>query len=139
MKKLLCTFLTIVFVLVVMVPSLCFAIEEEPFEPPINIDDYELTSSIIASLSISGGSATVAGRVGSKFSGASCSVTVKLQKKSGNSWINVKTWTSSGTSSASAGGTYSVSSGSYRTYVSAVITFNGDSEHPYKYSGTKTC
>ena len=140
MKKLLCTFLSMLFIVTLMAPSVCLAVEEEPFEPPIDIDEYTLTTSISASLTISGGVANVAGRVGAKYSDAHCSIRVSLQKKNSNgSWSSVKTWTASGTSSISTGGTYSVSSGSYRTCVTATITRNGSYEYPFKYSATKTC
>lgn len=140
MKKLLCTFLTVLFIVTLMAPGLCLAAEQDPFEPPIDIDEYKLTSSISASLSISGGVAKVAGRVGAKYSDAECSVKVSLQKKNSNgSWSSVKSWTASGTSAISAGGSFSVSSGSYRTCVTATVTRNNKSEYPVKYSGTKTC
>lgn len=140
MKKLLCLLMSVMLIAIFLTPSLCLAITEDPVEPPIDIDEYSLTSSIAASLSISSGTAHVAGRVGSKYADAHCSITVKLQKKASNSsWYTVKSWSNSGTLSTSAGGDYSVSSGSYRTCVLATITHNGDSEHPFKYSGTKTC
>lgn len=140
MKKLLCILMSTLFILAVMSPGVCLAAEEEPFEPSIPINRYTLTASITASLSISGGTAKVAGRVGSMYSGANCSIKVTLQKKDSNgTWHGIKSWTNSGTSSTSAGGNYSVSSGSYRTCVTATITYNGESEHPYKYSATRTC
>lgn len=140
MKKLLCSLMSVILFTVLLTPGLCLAVTEDPFEPPIDIDEYSLTSSIAASLSISGGTAHVAGRVGSKYADSHCSITVKLQKKSSDgSWHTVKSWSNSSTLSTSAGGDYSVSSGSYRTCVLATVTRNGSSEHPYKYSGTKTC
>lgn len=140
MKKFLCLLLSVLFIVTMMVPNLAFAAEEEPFEPLEPIDEYTLTTSIGASLSISGGTARVAGMVGAKYNGSNCSIKVSLQKKGSDGvWRSVKSWTSSGTSSASAGGNYSVSSGSYRTCVTATITYNGESEHPYKYSATRTC
>lgn len=140
MKKLLCSLMTFLLLFVMVCPRFCIAAEQEPFEPPIDIDEYTLTSSIAASLSISGGTAQVAGRVGAKYASASCSVTVKLQKKNSNgSWSTIKTWSKSGGSSVSTGGSVSVSSGTYRTCVLGTVNYNGDSEYPVKYSGTKTC
>lgn len=140
MKKLICALLSVLFIVTAMVPSLCLAIGEESSETPENPMRYNLTSSITASLSISGGTAHVAGKVGAKYASAHCSIKVQLQKKDSNgAWHSVKTWTNSGTLSTSAGGNVSVSSGSYRTCVTATVTYNGQSEHPYKYSGTKTC
>ncbi len=140
MKKLLCMLMSVLFIVTMMAPCLCLAAEEESHESPVIPTRYTLTSSITASLSISGGKAQVSGRVGAKYSGASCSIKVTLQKKASNgAWYSVKSWTKTGTSSVSTGGSVSVSSGSYRTCVTATITYNGESEHPFKYSATKTC
>ena len=139
MKKLLCVFLSALFIVVVMAPGPGLAIGEEFSESPETPMRYTLTSSISAGLSISGGTAHVTGRVSSKYANANCSIKVQLQKKINGTWYGVKSWTNSGTWSTSAGGDISVTSGSYRTCVTATVTYNGDSEHPFKYSGTKTC
>lgn len=139
MKKLLCTLLSVLFLVTVMAPGLCLAVENDSDDAPENPMRYSLTSSISAGLSISGGKAHVTGNVSAKYASAHCSIKVQLQKKINGTWYGVKSWTSSGTLSASAGGDYSVSSGSYRTCVTATVTYNGQSEHPFKYSGTKTC
>lgn len=140
MKKLICALLSVLFVITVMAPGLCLATGEDSDDAPENPTRYSLTSIITASLSISGGKAHVAGNVSAKYASAHCSIKVQLQKKDSNGvWRGVKSWTSSGTLNASAGGNYSVSSGSYRTCVTATVTYNGQSEHPYAYSGTKTC
>ena len=139
MKKLLCTLLSVLFIVTLMTSGLCVAIGETSSVSPENPMRYSLTSSITASLSISGGTAHVAGNVTAKYASAHCSIKVQLQKKDSNGvWHGVKSWTSSGTLSTSAGGDVSVSSGSYRTCVTATVTYNGSSEHPYVYSGTKT-
>lgn len=140
MKKLLCTILSVLFLVAVMAPGLCLAIAEDSDGARENPMRYSLTSSISAGLSISGGKAHVVGNISAMYASAHCSIKVQLQKKDSNGvWRGVKSWTSSGTLSASAGGDYSVSSGSYRTCVTATVTYNGQSEHPYKYSGTRTC
>lgn len=140
MKKLLSILLSVLFVVAVMAPGFCLAVGEESSETPENPMRYSLTSSISAGLSISGGTAHVTGNVSAMYASAHCSIKVRLQKKDNNGvWRGVKTWTSSGTLSASAGGDVSVTSGSYRTCVTATVTYNGQSEYPVKYSGTKTC
>ena len=140
MKKLFSIFLSVLFIVTLMTPVFCLVVGEESSESPETPMRYSLTSSISAGLSISGGTAHVTGIVNAKYASAYCSIKVKLQKKdSSGAWHSVKTWSSSGTLSASAGGNVAVSSGSYRNYVSAIVTYNGDSEHPYKDSGTKTC
>lgn len=139
MKKLLTILLSVLFIVSVMSPGFCLAVGEESVEAPETPMRYSLTSSITASLSISGGIAHVAGNVSAKYASANCSIKVQLQKKNSNgAWRTVKTWTSSNTLSTSAGGNYSVSSGSYRTCVLGTVTYNGQSEYPVKYSGTKT-
>lgn len=140
MKKLFSILLSVLFIVAMMAPGLCSAIGEESSESPENPMRYNLTSIITASLSINGGTAHVAGLVSAKYASAQCSIKVKLQKKdSSGVWRTVKTWSNSGTLSTSAGGDYSVSSGSYRTCVLGTVTYNGQSEYPVKYSGTKTC
>jgi len=140
MKKLLSILFSVLFIVAVMSPGLCLAIGEEFSETPESPMRYSLTSSISAGLSISGGTAHVTGNVSAKYASAHCSIKVQLQKKDSNGvWHGVKSWTNSGTLGVSAGGDVSVSSGSYRTCVTATVTYNGDSEHPYKYSATKTC
>lgn len=140
MKKLLCTLLSVLFLIAVMGPGFCLAIGEETYESPETPMRYTLTSCISAGLSISGGTAHVTGMVSAKYTSAHCSIKVQLQKKDSNSvWRGVKSWTNSGTWSTSAGGDVSVTSGSYRTCVTATVTYNGDSEYTHKYSATKTC
>ena len=140
MKRLLCTLLSVLFIVTVMAPGFCLAVGEDSDDAPENPMRYSLTSSISAGLSISGGKAHVTGNVTAKYASAHCSIKVQLQKKDSNGvWHGVKSWSNSGTLCVSAGGDYSVSSGSYRTCVTATVTYNGQSEHPFKYSGTKTC
>ena len=140
MKKLLCTLLSVLFLVAVMAPGLCLAIAEGSDDARENPMRYSLTSSITASLSISGGKAHVAGNITAMYASAHCSIKVKLQKKGSDGvWRSVKSWTNSGTLCVSAGGDVNVSSGSYRTCVTATVTYNGQSENPYKYSGTRTC
>lgn len=139
MKKLLSILLSVLFVVAVMAPGFCLAVGEESSEKPENPMRYTLTSSISAGLSISGGTAHVTGNVTARYASAHCSIKVKLQKKDSNGvWRSVKSWSNSGTLCVSAGGDVSVSSGSYRTCVTATVTYNDQSEYPVKYSGTKT-
>ena len=140
MKKLLYTLFSILFIVILLVPSFSLAIADDSSESSENPMRYTLTASITAGLSISGGKAHVTGLVSAKYASARCSIKVQLQKKDSNGvWHGVKSWTNSGTQATSAGGYVNVSSGSYRTCVTATVTYNGQSEYPYKYSGTKTC
>lgn len=124
---------------VISILTMSLAIETEPFEPPIDIDEYTLTNIISASLGISGGIATCSGQTSAIYFGSSCSVSARLQKQQTNgTWKTIKTWSSSGTNHASAGGTHTVSSGSYRVKATATITYNGESETATKYTGVKT-
>lgn len=132
-------FLSVLSLVLIALFTSSLAVETEPFEPPIDIEDYSLTSSITASLSISGGVATCAGQVSAINYGSSCSVTARLQQKQANgTWKTIKTWSSSGTNHASAGGTYTVSHGSYKVKATATTTYNGDSETVTKYTAIKT-
>lgn len=131
--------LSVLLFLTIIIFATSLATEVEPFEPPIDLDEYSLTSSITASLGISGGVASCSGEVSAINYGSSCSITARLQKKQTNgTWKTIKTWSSSGTNHAYAGGTYTVSSGSYRVKATATITYNGESETVTKYTGIKT-
>lgn len=87
-----------------------------------------------ATLSISGDTATCVGGVWAFSSTGACSITVKLQKQDGGSWTTLKSWTDTGSGSASASGTYAVSAGTYRVSASG----NVDGESFSVNSATKT-
>lgn len=138
MKKLLSILMSVLFIAVVIGPGLCLAIGEEADIQSENPMRYSLTSSITASLSISGGTAHVAGKVSAKYASAQCTVKVQLQKKINGTWYSWKTWNGSGTQNATAGGDVTVTPGSYRTCVLGTVNYNGSTEYPVKYSATKT-
>lgn len=107
--------------------------EEDGYEEQIS-PQYINIRKVDAFLNISGGTAECKGVI-SATSGKTCSVTVSLQKKSGGSWVKVKSWTGSGTGSCSAKGSCSVSKGvTYR--VKAVGKCGAESST--KYSATKS-
>lgn len=94
---------------------------------------YDLTDTVTATLSISSsGVATCKGRIAPTYDDCTSSVTVRLQRKSGNSWVTLRTWTASGTGThgSSAGGTYTLTThGTYRVYVSGtVVAYDGTQE-----------
>lgn len=95
---------------------------------------YVNISNVIPSFSISGGNAKCSGTIVATY-GKSCSVTTTLQRKSGSSWLNVRSWSSSGITTCSTGGTSSVSEGvSYRVKVTGTC----GSESSTQYSATKS-
>ena len=89
MKKLFSILLSVLFIAAIMTPGLCLAIGEESSESAENPMRYNLTSSITASLSISGGKAHVAGNVSAKYASAQCSIKVQLQKKINGTWYDI--------------------------------------------------
>ncbi|MPN35030.1 hypothetical protein SDC9_182524 [bioreactor metagenome] len=85
---------------------------------------YSYTDDVAASLRISGGQATCGGSVSAMNPSNKCSVTATLKRQEGSSWVTVSgaTWSGSGTGSAFASGTKSVSSGySYRVFVTGKV------------------
>ena len=90
------------------VTCLCFA--ESP-----SILRYKHTSRITAYLGISGGTADCRGSV-APSEPVDCSLRVVLYKQSGNSWIQVASWTASAAGGATArlSKTTSVGSGTYK-------------------------
>lgn len=96
---------------------------------------YEYIRSVYANVTISGGVATVKGEA-TAGSGVRITVTVQLQRKDGDKWMPIDTW--SGGFDAS--GSKSISRGyQYRAYVTA-RAYIGDSlvETVYKASSVKS-
>lgn len=96
---------------------------------------YEYIRSVYANVTISGGVATVKGEA-TAGSGVRIAVTVQLQRKDGDKWMPIDTW--SGGFDAS--GSKSISRGyQYRAYVTA-RAYIGDSlvETVYKASSVKS-
>ena len=95
---------------------------------------YDLTDTVTAGLSISSsGVATCKGRIAPTYDDCTSSVTVRLQRKSGNSWVTLRTWTASGTGThgSSAGGTYTLTThGTYRVYVSGTVVASDGTREP---------
>lgn len=96
---------------------------------------YEYTTMINAGLSFSGGKALCDG-VLDPSTNDSCSITVTLYKQNGSSWSKVTSWSGSASNgrAASAGGSISVSRGTYKVTSSGNV---GGKEFPTK-SVTRT-
>jgi hypothetical protein len=107
--------------------------ETSRYDEEISVQ-YVSLESVSSSLSISSGKATCKGVV-IGASGKTCSVQVTLQKKSGSSWLNVKTWSATGSTACTASGAYAISKGtSYRVKVIGKC----GSESDTKYSAVKS-
>lgn len=103
---------------------------------------YTNIGAISAILSIDGDNAYCNGSIQTSTSGASTSISVRLQRSTnGTSWATIKTWSGNGTSSSDVSGQYTVSSGfQYRVSVyGSVQNQNGSVlESATKYSSVKT-
>jgi hypothetical protein len=97
---------------------------------------------ISANLSINSDTAYCSGRVQTATSGATTSVSVRLQRSTnGTSWSTIKTWSGTGTNSSDVSGQHTVSSGyQYRVSVyGRVLNQNGNVlESATKNSSVKT-
>lgn len=125
---------TVLVVLVLWVFAITSAIAEMTIVE-IQPRRYEHIRSVYANITISGGVATVEGKANAG-SDVRVVITVQLQRKDGNEWTSLGTW--SGGSSAS--GSKSISRGNqYRAYVTA-RAYVGDSlvETVYKASSAKS-
>lgn len=90
---------------------------------------YVNLRNVTASLSISNGTATCNSKL-TMQTNKSCSITMTLQKKSGSSWENIKTWSKSGTGDLALKESRSVPKGeTYR--VKATGTCGSESETRY--------
>lgn len=131
--KILLTILGLSCVLALKMPMQVNAKTVDDQNQEISIQNVNLES-VIPSLSISSGTANCKGTVRSK-NGVKCNATITLQKKSNGSWVNVKTWTNSGTGSCTVKGSNAVTKGiSYR--VKAIGKCG--TESITKYSSTKS-
>lgn len=109
--------------------AMCFCIVSHCTLTAIAMTDiqpfYISTGNITATLSIdSNGNAACSGQVTAMSSSSKTSITVKLVKKSGSTWSEVKKWTSSGSgiTGASAGGSVKVAKGyTYRVEVTGKV------------------
>jgi len=127
----------LVMCLVLMLSIVSVAHAEEGIMPC-----YSYTSSIAASLSISGGVAKAAGKITPEDS-RHTSITVRLQRESSSgTWVTISTWTGSNAGGKSeAGGTKSLTSGyDYRVYVTGKVYNSAGTviETIDKYSATKS-
>ena len=101
--------------------------------------NYVYINEASSSLSISSGIATVKGYVQRTPLGTSIQLTSTLQRNSSGSWVAVKSWSKSSTSSsASISQTYSVSIGTYRVATFYSVSGSGGTESGTVYSTTVT-
>ena len=107
-------FLTLMLFLVLLTTLGLAAGFSSQTNPPITLE-YSQTETITAALSISKGTATCSGSLVPSDE-QSCSLKMKLYMKSGNSWLLVKSWStsSSGGKSARLTKTCTVGHGSYK-------------------------
>lgn len=85
---------------------------------------YDLTFTVSAVFSISGGVATCKGRITPSYNNCTCNMAVRLQRKSGDKWVNVNTWTGtgSGTHGCTISKTHTLTThGTYRVHVSGTV------------------
>ena len=114
----------------------------EEVEPPVNPGDdpspYQYTSSAYATCSVSAGTARSGAVIYGNAGVTKIVVTYTLQKKSGGSWSNVKSWSKTvNARNFNASSTKAVSSGySYRTKATATVYQGAASETFTVYSGS---
>ena len=129
-----------------MATGMCITAFAEPGEEtPIDIEiieEYQYTNSISSDMSISNNTASCKSVVRG-FSGLATKVVIKqtLQKKSGNSWINVTSWNKTFNSWLAIYTTSksSLSSGTYRLKTVAKVYSGNSYETITVYSSTASC
>ena len=92
---------------------------------------YDEVLTITASLSFSGNTAISGGAVTPQKNGVHSSVTVRLQRWTGSGWSTLGTWYGNGSTliGASASGSMTIDSGTYRTWVTG--TCGGETAQKY--------
>lgn len=104
---------------------------------------YSYTVKVTASLIIDEyGAATCKGSIRVRSNDSSVSIVVQLQKKSGSTWMPVKTWygnSDGGKYLISLSNSHTLSPGTYRVYVDGLVTdIDGNSEVVAAVSGERT-
>ncbi len=118
-----------------------FALDEEPPVPIDPEEPYSYTSEIRSNLSISGNTATcISTVIGFPGLVTSISITQYLQKRIGNSWTSIKTWSKTfSTTTASFVNTESgLGSGTYRVFTLAEVDSGSSYEFVTAYSTVRT-
>ena len=84
---------------------------------------YVAIREVEATLSLSGSTASCMGKVKAYDASTTSTVVVKLMKKNGTAWNEVTRWngSGSGTSGATAKGTYSLKSGTYKVITTGTV------------------
>ena len=105
---------------------------------PIITPQYTYINSASSLLTISDGTATIKGSVQKTPSGKNISLTCTLQKKSGSTWTNVKSWSDSSTTDPSVyiSEKYTVSKGEYRVKTNYSVSGTNGTESGTVYSKT---
>lgn len=141
MKKLLSFVLCSLLIISASVP-VSAAVEYKEYQPRyiiitpyyVNIDKATSTLSIS-----SNGQATIKGIVEKTPSGSTIYVTATLQRANNNSWEDIKSWSTSSTSSAAwISEKHTVSKGKYRVATSFMVYGTGGAESGTVYSKTVT-
>ena len=120
----------------IMLPT-AYAIETDTddYVPIAPCNTYVSYSS--CSLKLSNNSFVAYGVVNANTSVNKCSMTLKLQKKSGNSWSTIKQWSGSKNSSSySISQSVSASKGTYRAVAVSTVRTSNSSETVTNYSKT---
>ena len=126
MKKLISLILCLILGISCFIfPANAAVIEEETISPM-----YTYTTSVTSNLSISSKTATCTSNVVGKSGVTKIEITQRLQKKNGDSWNNIKSWTNTYTT---VGATFkntksSLASGTYRTRTIAKVYKGTDYE-----------
>ena len=105
---------------------------------PIIAPRYTYINSASSMLTISDGTATIKGSVQKTPSGENISLTCILQKKSGFTWKNIKSWSDSSSTDPSVyvSQKYTVSKGEYRVMTNYSVSGTNGTESGTAYSKT---
>lgn len=82
---------------------------------------YVRAQSVVATLTVSGNSATCKGTVASTNSSDQISMTMTLKKKSGSSWTKIDSWTGSDKGTLILSKKKTLTTGTYKVFVTAKI------------------
>ena len=124
-KNIILSFVVMVMMISVQVPTAIRAEELDRPEDEIIIESYETVRRATCYLSISSGTATASAEVNGKNGTSNISITVHLEKLVNGSWQPYCSWNHSGGTDVTSTDSVNVTSGAYRVWMS--VTASGTS------------
>lgn len=127
-KNVILSFVLMVMIISVQVPTAIRAEELDRPEDEIIIESYETVRRATCYLSISSGTATASAEVNGENGTSNISITVHLEKLVNGSWQPYCSWNHSGGTDVTSTDSVNVTSGAYRVWMSVTASGTGGND-----------